>query len=217
LLRNGKVKLADFGFAVTAMENLEGPRGTQGYIAPEMRLGNYSHRVDIYSFGVTLYGIFFQYPFAKENFHLTLKEGLKNENEPDKLTLWSLICKCCSDDPQQRPTFDEITTTLEGMKSSAEHPLFKETETFSSSPETSKSRPTSILTNRDAVHYVSTLNGMTKEGREKYCKETKEKLLKKKIQEYKTEIEKCEKEMKELDQAFDFVEQVRVKAPSNET
>ena len=59
LLQGGTIKLCDFGFAkkMSAATNfLQSIKGTPLYIAPEiLQKKNYSHRVDVWSFGIILY------------------------------------------------------------------------------------------------------------------------------------------------------------------
>ena len=59
LLQGGTIKLCDFGFAkkMSAATNfLQSIKGTPLYIAPEiLQKKNYSHKVDVWSFGIILY------------------------------------------------------------------------------------------------------------------------------------------------------------------
>ncbi|KAJ4833928.1 Serine/threonine-protein kinase pepkr2 [Turnera subulata] len=57
---SGKIKLADFGLAMRISngkycQTLSGLAGSPAYVAPEVLLGNYSEKVDIWSAGVLLY------------------------------------------------------------------------------------------------------------------------------------------------------------------
>ena len=56
LIKNGKYKLADFGFCTNASKNDNGLIGSPLYMAPES-LGNYTYTIknDVYGLGVTLF------------------------------------------------------------------------------------------------------------------------------------------------------------------
>ncbi|CAL5013041.1 unnamed protein product [Urochloa decumbens] len=58
LTKAGRLKLADFGLAMRvadAGQKLTGVAGSPAYMAPEVLLGNYSHKVDIWAAGVVLH------------------------------------------------------------------------------------------------------------------------------------------------------------------
>lgn len=57
LTKAGRLKLADFGLAVrvTDGQKLSGVAGSPAYVAPEILLGNYSEKVDIWAAGVLLH------------------------------------------------------------------------------------------------------------------------------------------------------------------
>jgi serine/threonine protein kinase len=56
LIKLGQIKLCDFGLsAFISSEGLTGNVGTHYYKAPEVMFGNYTHKVDIWSLGCTLY------------------------------------------------------------------------------------------------------------------------------------------------------------------
>ncbi|KAK8552159.1 hypothetical protein V6N13_120578 [Hibiscus sabdariffa] len=57
LTTSGKIKLADFGLAMRISNGqfLSGLAGSPAYVAPEVLLGNYSEKVDIWSAGVLLH------------------------------------------------------------------------------------------------------------------------------------------------------------------
>ncbi|KAE8656261.1 Serine/threonine-protein kinase PEPKR2 [Hibiscus syriacus] len=57
LTTSGKIKLADFGLAMRIANGqvLSGLAGSPAYVAPEVLLGNYSEKVDIWSAGVLLH------------------------------------------------------------------------------------------------------------------------------------------------------------------
>ncbi|URD74522.1 hypothetical protein MUK42_35016 [Musa troglodytarum] len=57
LTTSGKMKLSDFGLAVrvTCGQKLSGVAGSPAYVAPEVLLGDYSEKVDIWAAGVLLH------------------------------------------------------------------------------------------------------------------------------------------------------------------
>ncbi|KAJ1268893.1 hypothetical protein BS78_07G167900 [Paspalum vaginatum] len=57
LTKDGRLKLADFGLAVRVADGqqLSGVAGSPAYVAPEVLLGNYSQKVDIWAAGVLLH------------------------------------------------------------------------------------------------------------------------------------------------------------------
>nr|KJB64200.1 hypothetical protein B456_010G036700 [Gossypium raimondii] len=80
LTTSGKIKLADFGLAmrISNGQTLSGLAGSPAYVAPEVLLGNYSEKVDIWSAGVLLHALLvgvlpFQGDSLKEVF-----EAIKN-------------------------------------------------------------------------------------------------------------------------------------------
>lgn len=114
-----EVKLCDFGLAIESNNNNNKTIcGTPNYIAPEILNlkdnTNYSYEIDIWSFGVILYSLFYhKTPFedpAKgktrrniENINYTFPEN-KNVSENAK----NLIRKIFVKDPNLRPTIKEI-------------------------------------------------------------------------------------------------------------
>ncbi|XP_058096972.1 serine/threonine-protein kinase PEPKR2 [Magnolia sinica] len=59
LTATGKVKLADFGLAVRVSngQSLSGVAGSPAYVAPEVLMGHYSEKVDIWGAGVLLHAL----------------------------------------------------------------------------------------------------------------------------------------------------------------
>lgn len=59
LTPTGKLKLADFGLAVRLSngQSLSGVAGSPAYVAPEVLVGNYSEKVDIWAAGVLLHAL----------------------------------------------------------------------------------------------------------------------------------------------------------------
>ena len=74
LIKDGMIKLCDFGFArkLSASTNfMNSLKGTPLYIAPEILDGRaYTHKVDIWSFGIIIYELFHGItPFHAETLH----------------------------------------------------------------------------------------------------------------------------------------------------
>lgn len=74
LIKDGIIKLCDFGFArkLSASTNfMNSLKGTPLYIAPEILDGRaYTHKVDIWSFGIIIYELFQGItPFHAETLH----------------------------------------------------------------------------------------------------------------------------------------------------
>ncbi|CAI9266441.1 unnamed protein product [Lactuca saligna] len=59
LTASGKIKLADFGLAmrITNGQSLAGLAGSPAYVAPEVIIGNYSEKVDVWSAGILLHAL----------------------------------------------------------------------------------------------------------------------------------------------------------------
>ncbi|KAK8839065.1 hypothetical protein M9Y10_032532 [Tritrichomonas musculus] len=124
-------KIADFGLSkITAsvsksmnIQSQSGLKGTPLYMAPEIMRGeSYTKAVDVYSFSYIVYEILTGVrPFNNLNFHsLMLKVVLQN-SRPDltddiPLAFQDLISQCWSDNPEERPSFDEIVYQLKTNK-----------------------------------------------------------------------------------------------------
>lgn len=82
------LKLADFGFATNKnIDELNTFRGTQSYMAPEIRSGKVydGRKTDVFSMGVVLFTIVVGYfPFStadvKDDFYSFLTTGMRDEN-----------------------------------------------------------------------------------------------------------------------------------------
>lgn len=89
------------------------------FIAPEILNGSkYTQSSDVYSFGQIMYQIVTnERPFKKFNFSEIIQRVKKGErptfNVPVPNSYQSLIEKCWSQDPKERPSFDEILTQLQ--------------------------------------------------------------------------------------------------------
>ncbi|MBA0777207.1 hypothetical protein Gotri_005259 [Gossypium trilobum] len=118
LTTSGKIKLADFGLAmrISNGQTLSGLAGSPAYVAPEVLLGNYSEKVDIWSAGVLLHALLvgvlpFQGDSLKEVF-----EAIKNVKLDFHSGKWESVSKPARDllarmltrDVSSRITADEV-------------------------------------------------------------------------------------------------------------
>ncbi|KAH1057627.1 hypothetical protein J1N35_035692 [Gossypium stocksii] len=118
LTTSGKIKLADFGLAmrISNGQTLSGLAGSPAYVAPEVLLGNYSEKVDIWSAGVLLHALLvgvlpFQGDSLKEVF-----EAIKNVKLDFHSGKWETVSKPARDllarmltrDVSSRITADEV-------------------------------------------------------------------------------------------------------------
>ena len=124
-------KIADFGLAkVNTIEKVDfllkstqgSIKGTPIYMAPEIwqRL-EYSKASDVYAFGLILYELFTQTkPFDGCNVFqipmMLLKKYRPLFNKEIPHIIKNLITRCWSEDPKQRPTFDQIIDELKNNK-----------------------------------------------------------------------------------------------------
>ena len=91
--------------------------GTPYYLAPEVMLGYYDQKVDIYSFGILMYEVVTQcHCYTKQQkFKLekVLTGNLRPEfTKPIKPSLKALMERCWSGDPDERPSFDVLFKML---------------------------------------------------------------------------------------------------------
>jgi len=119
---NWDTKVCDFGISrVKEMTATMTQVGTPQWMAREILLGQkYSEKADVYSFGVIIWEtIFIKKPYEGIHplrvismvAHEAYKLPVSNEQIPEELQL--LIKKCFSNQPQKRPDFNEIVSTLE--------------------------------------------------------------------------------------------------------
>lgn len=119
-----RVKVCDFGLSrlVSQSNATMTACGTPSWTAPEvLRNERYTTKADVYGFGVVVWEMFarrdpfpgmppFQIVFAVGT------QGLRPDTSPDWPEEWvSLITDCWQEDPELRPTFEEILERLERL------------------------------------------------------------------------------------------------------
>ncbi|GMN38613.1 hypothetical protein TIFTF001_007844 [Ficus carica] len=143
-------KISDFGLAkiCTRKESVISmldPRGTVGYIAPEVfsrNFGEVSHKSDVYSYGMMILEmvggrkninlrvdntseIYFPH-WVYKRLELDEELGLKRiRNEEDRVTVRKMIIMslwCIQTDPSNRPTMSKVIEMLEGSLDSVQVP-----------------------------------------------------------------------------------------------
>ncbi|XP_052189172.1 serine/threonine-protein kinase PEPKR2 [Diospyros lotus] len=118
LTTSGKIKLADFGLAMRVAngQRLTGLAGSPAYVAPEVLLGNYSEKVDIWSAGVLLHVLLTgALPFQGDSLEAVF-EAIKNVKLDFHSGIWESISKPARDlieriltrDVAARITADEV-------------------------------------------------------------------------------------------------------------
>ncbi|KAF5950207.1 hypothetical protein HYC85_012200 [Camellia sinensis] len=118
LTNSGKIKLADFGLAMSIAngQRLTGLAGSPAYVAPEVLLGNYSERVDMWSAGVLLHALLTGLlPFQVDSVEAVF-EAIKNMKLDFHTGIWESISKAARDliehiltrDVATRTTADEV-------------------------------------------------------------------------------------------------------------
>ncbi|KAL0489601.1 hypothetical protein AKO1_010578 [Acrasis kona] len=124
-------KLCDLGSSRNVSNEMTSNTGTFTYMSPEMLFGQrYTEKSDVYSFAIVMFEVFFERrPFASEesgsndflvSMNVTKGERPKMpqdiENVTEKETLYlKLMNKSWSHDPNYRPSFSEISSTLEQL------------------------------------------------------------------------------------------------------
>jgi len=119
-------KIGDMGLSKIKQQTLVsgGVRGTLPWMAPELlsgKSGKVTDKVDVYSFGIVMWELLTgEEPYAKMHcgeiiggiMSNTLRPPIPSWCEPS----WrSLMERCWSSDPGQRPSFSEIATELRTM------------------------------------------------------------------------------------------------------
>lgn len=119
-------KIADFGLSKInhdkssiTQESTKGIKGTIVYMAPEIITDcKYSEASDVYAYAFIVYEmVTLEQPFKNKIGVIQVMDAVKNGVRPDiKNTVpkcyQDLITKCWSQDPNQRPTFNEIVQIL---------------------------------------------------------------------------------------------------------
>ena len=166
-------KISDFGLAkiCTRRESVISmlvPRGTIGYIAPEVfsrNFGEVSHKSDVYSYGMMILEmvggrrnlnvraentseIYFPH-WIHKRLELSEDLGLKKiNNENDKLNVRKMIVVslwCIQNDPSKRPTMSKVIEMLEGTIDSLQIPPMPLLSSPSRSPPEKSSTSESML------------------------------------------------------------------------
>ena len=121
-------KLADFGFSTFCSDKNDekiqtGTIGTASFIAPEILKENkYSKSSDVYAFGMLVYEIMEkQFPFdGIQNILIEYKVSVEEKRPEFKIQIpkiyENLIKSCWNQDPNKRPSFDEILHDLKNEK-----------------------------------------------------------------------------------------------------
>ena len=122
--------VGDFGCARFLSENEDlslTAAGTLVFMAPEIMTGTgvYTNKVDVYSFGVTIWAMFQKGKWTLEDGRdvmnmsalLFMQEILKGKrfSHPKEMPdcYWDLVCECWSPDADARPTFAEIVRKMQ--------------------------------------------------------------------------------------------------------
>ncbi len=117
------VRVADFGLTRIKDKKGEGseaPQGSPAYMAPEVFMGTYDEKCDVYSFGMCLWEmlaqerVFADLPSLEKLVFAVVEEGHRPAiptNCPTSLR--NLICACWDADPKKRPSFKEILEQLD--------------------------------------------------------------------------------------------------------
>ncbi|CAL9118841.1 unnamed protein product [Musa acuminata var. zebrina] len=125
-------KVGDLGLSKVKCKTLisGGMRGTLPWMAPELLYGNdslVSEKVDVFSFGVMMWEILTgEEPYADLHYGAIIGGILSNTLRPPVPEFcgseWRLLMEqCWSAEPQERPSFTEITNRLRSMAASIVH------------------------------------------------------------------------------------------------
>jgi len=116
---NYKVKLCDLGLAtiIAAQKRMTMGVGTNEWMAPEIGMNDgYTNKVDVFSFGIVLTELIRCKPPLKREFKKMMKfdeQAFINELPDDCPPSFSkLVLECTKFEPENRPTFKEITALL---------------------------------------------------------------------------------------------------------
>lgn len=120
---DGQVKLIDFGFAAPIGTDVEGLKGTWGYIAPEQTGGVLGPQTDVYNLGAAMYWIFTgeKLPYLSANGDISSGAIGSQEIKPTPphhldqaipKDLSDIIMRCCNADSSHRPTLKRLRNKL---------------------------------------------------------------------------------------------------------
>ncbi|KAG9450763.1 hypothetical protein H6P81_010728 [Aristolochia fimbriata] len=118
LATSGQLKLADFGLAVRVSDGqrLSGLAGSPAYVAPEVLVGNYTEKVDIWSAGVLLHALLVGFlPFQRDSVEAVF-EAIKTVKLDFQNGVWNsisgtardLISRMLTRDASKRISADEV-------------------------------------------------------------------------------------------------------------
>ena len=117
LMKNGLVKLGDFGIAKRFQKTMDKAKtfiGTPYYLSPEIINGKpYDSKSDIWSLGVLLYEMMtFKMPFNANSLPMLSVKIMRGQYIPPPTTytkdLRELVTKCLTVEPKNRPSIQEI-------------------------------------------------------------------------------------------------------------
>jgi len=121
------IKLADFGFARIEERAMTQGVGTKHWMAPEVLKGTaYTTKADVFSFAMVAYEVAFRHvPFESLDAHSVARQtmaGVRPEFEEDaeKVVppgLLDIIEHCWGQEPDTRPSFQELRVKLEQLVS----------------------------------------------------------------------------------------------------
>ncbi|KAL3515500.1 hypothetical protein ACH5RR_022402 [Cinchona calisaya] len=99
LTSSGQIKLADFGLAVRILDgqSLTGIVGSPAYVAPEILVGDYSEKVDIWSAGILLHALLVGVlPFQGESLE-NVFEAIKKDDLNFNYGIWESVSQPARD------------------------------------------------------------------------------------------------------------------------
>lgn len=111
--------IGDLGISRFGSQGMGTSIGTYAYMAPEITSGNYSNKVDVYSFAITLFEIITQqsaYTVLTDSrdFFQQIINGTRPEiSKIENTTIKDLIIKCWDADPTERPSFADIVERIQ--------------------------------------------------------------------------------------------------------
>ena len=123
---SGEARLIDFGFAAPIGSDVEGVKGTWGYLAPEQTGGVLDPKTDVYNLGATMYWLFtgenlpYVVPNGDKSAGFIGAESLKptpphqlNPDLPRELS--ELLLRCCNSDGGYRPPLQRVYNMLHDL------------------------------------------------------------------------------------------------------